>query len=275
MSLILDALNRAQEDRSSEKDVPSFSANHTPPVELPEPVWKKRWPYELLIVVLIGSYFVYSQLTSKPAAPMPVQAPFIEQASVQPESLSAVVKSVKPNTIATETALSDTVTPQSEPESANTTQVPESEKTVSVNPAVQSLYQAPVNNDAEPVAASPPVIKPKPVAEVPPELLELSRQKALAKRSTDSSQIQAQAQAAQESPIPSFYDLPWGFRQRVPTIDYAVHMYGETGASLVRINGENRRVGDQVAAGVVLQEISKDWVVPSVSGPELPPECPK
>jgi general secretion pathway protein B len=62
--------------------------------------------------------------------------------------------------------------------------------------------------------------------------------------------------------IPDFNSLPWNMRQRVPTISYARHNYLAGGVSSVVINNQTTGVGNIIGAGqFIVQEIYVDGVV--------------
>ncbi len=55
-------------------------------------------------------------------------------------------------------------------------------------------------------------------------------------------------------------DLPLSTQKQIPTIMYTVHNYSESSAT-VTLNKKQRRVGEQIATGVTLDEILEDGIV--------------
>lgn len=65
------------------------------------------------------------------------------------------------------------------------------------------------------------------------------------------------APAEPQEVIPHFRELPYDIQQRLPKIQYSVHLYSPTPQGrLVKIDGLVRREGDQISPGVVLLEIT-------------------
>lgn len=277
MSLILDALNRADEDRGDQQNVPSFRSNHAPVLDEPTPLWKKRWFYELIAVVIVGSYIIYTLLpqadkpivTTEAAAPAPAPAVQVTPqvtttAQPAPQSVAAPVAVVKPI---------EKVQPVQVEAPTTAPAAPTKDK---ASASIAQLYAEPANTVAEKTAVQPAASAPRPAAPeslpvVPQELLELSRQQALANRAAGTADPQSvtnadttsdNSQPNADSAIPLFYDLSWRTRQRVPSIDYELHMFSEKpGGSLVKINGQTRRIGEPVAPGVTLLNIQEQGIV--------------
>lgn len=62
--------------------------------------------------------------------------------------------------------------------------------------------------------------------------------------------------------LPSLQELSWSMQQSLPSIMYAEHHYGsDAAAHRVVINGANHRAGSQLGQGLVLEEILRDGVV--------------
>jgi hypothetical protein len=244
MSLILDALNRAEQDRDEEVVTPTFTAISSAATIKEKPLWLHRWPYELLLVLLLGGYFIYTQFgdtESIKLVPIQIIKPVVARAPPQePQQKPEVIKQSKSVVI------------------KNT--IPERN-----NSEIQSLYTAPrpelVLESTQP-----------PQATVPDSILAASRQQALLNREEyrGKSDVEASPEivtASSRPDVPSLYELPWQTRRNIPSVDYAIHVHSEkSGGSIVQLNGKMRRAGEEVAAGLLLQEILNDGVILEYQG---------
>jgi general secretion pathway protein B len=71
---------------------------------------------------------------------------------------------------------------------------------------------------------------------------------------------------AEKKVIP-FSDLPAALRQSIPDISIAFHQYSTNPAERrAMINNEVLRAGDQIAPGLLLEQITSDGVILSYAG---------
>lgn len=95
------------------------------------------------------------------------------------------------------------------------------------------------SNQAAPVITTRNTPKPKPAVKAPPKV--------------DNS-------LAKYPNLNFIHDLPFSSQNKIPTIMYTAHEYTNRSAS-VTLNKKARRVGEQIAAGLTLDEILEDGIV--------------
>lgn len=265
MSLILDALNRADSERKNQQAVPDLTTQHTPLPLMPA-VQTRRPLLWLLLALVLGALLIAlvlwlwrsgpaaelsapggAQVAAAPATPaMPLSTPTI------PVSTTVAPTTAAPKT-ATEPALvapANTAAPSAEPvpvtappsRDVQDLYAAETAAAPAVDASVNELYAAEVAPESasivDPFAAQPAAVPP---AEVVRE----------AARSFDSM-----------THIQDFNELPWNSKQQIPTISYQRHDYLAGGLSSVVINGQTQGVGNIVATGqFVVVDILVDGVV--------------
>lgn len=234
MSLILDALNRADQERATENQSPSLQTSHSPAPLTNKPI--RRWLIEAVIISLAVAAFVYSQwfdqatpTANTPAAervkqsqPAPSVTPPVSVANQEP---AATVVTTTPAA-----AIESKPLPQQQPNTINNSQ-PD-------NAAIASLYQQ------------------QPTAPKAPSNTAQTNKPAKAPLSTvDNSQ-------AILLQIPLLSEMPSRFQRSVPTIDYEIHAYSENDRSgFVKLNGAIRKIGAEVEPGLRVVAILKNSLV--------------
>lgn len=259
MSLILDALNRADIERKNQTPVPDLNTQHRP-LALKTDANPHPWLWwgagaAICVFITIGLWR-WSVTEGAPAAPVIIPAP---TGSTVPALIN---QSNEPVNGAQQVPVSQTVTSLT---SAVTTK-PEGQTMAAL--AVKNLYaedalsddtgsEAAVDADVsqlyaieestgsesvvDPFANLPAVQPSQPSADVAREP---------ARTFENSIQIQ------------DFNDLPWNTKQKMPTISYQRHDYLVGGISSVVINGQTVGVGNIIATGqFVVQDILMDGVV--------------
>ena len=274
MSLILDALKRADRERQQHPMPASW------PVDQPEAATASPWQGRLLIlaaliIALLSGYIVRGSLGD-----------WRGNVSVQPEP-------VIPAAAGTGTASVDEVSAEpaviapTRPEPPASATDPLVGKDTALEPSIAGLYQR-----AAQARAQPPVMTDKSAASIPgtaetvaaaPDPALVAAMEAQARAlitgrnpdlpvSEDRPQVSVvtrNASAAGAGPaVPDFYSLPWSLRRAVPTLDYAIHVHSDDkpAASFVRLNGQIRRVGDTVAAGLRLDSIDSEGIILDFQG---------
>lgn len=254
MSLILDALNRAENERKNQKAVPDIGTLHTP-IEITEATGsnKKLWVIAALIVVvgLIVAVWLFargdqasspslataveSDKRSEPVS-TPDAAPATQQVSSAANAQIAVAKMPSRMADAPNTNLSSNVADSVD----QLYLAPETAPEIDAN--INELYAAKTSEGSTPIvepfanAETTAVVKSEP--EVPVRTF------------------------ASITNIPGFNDLPWNTRQSIPTITYARHNFLANGLSSVVINNQTVGVGNIISVGqFVVQEIYVDGVV--------------
>ncbi|HWR57311.1 MAG TPA: general secretion pathway protein GspB [Thermodesulfovibrionales bacterium] len=238
MSYILDALKKSekQRQRGAVPDVLTVQD-----VAASKPKTRLLWPYLLAAVVLLNAgLFVWWSASSQSKKPNKV-----EQAAIQKQDERA-------NTPVPNIALSEkkTITKSNPPASNPAGTV--TEETIPTNPEVKPEVQT--GGQAE-----------------KPLLIESGVQK------SNSSPTPSQAPAAQPAPeakpteavipppenrIYSLFELPSIIRQGLPQFSISTHVHsGDPTSRLIRINGQTLREGQELSAGLRLEEITSDGVI--------------
>lgn len=253
MSLILDALNRAENERKNHNVVPDINTLHSAREFHSEKaghslIW---WGAGAVLVIALISALTFVLLR-----PAPPSQSLPGQDAAIPQAVAVLASGVIDNP-ATATNNSP----------ANSAPVPVVEATPKIShptAAIENLYAAedaaPVNKEESGVSelyaaeaattASETIVDPFNVAGSPAAISAESVEQA-PPRTYDSI-----------TNIPDFNSLPWNMRQRVPTISYARHNYLAGGVSSVVINNQTSGVGNIIGTGqFIVQDIYVDGVV--------------
>ncbi|WNO09913.1 general secretion pathway protein GspB [Teredinibacter sp. KSP-S5-2] len=250
MSLILDALNKADRERQPPPSTPDIQSIHQPyvaPVEIAP--WKKGIPYALGGMSLVLFVLVIYLLSNKNSETTP---PAIVKAT--PPSVTATPPPVQPYIDNVPAQQPDTTPPAVSPVTQQPTQavkpvVKAPEKKAQYKPAVDSLYsREQVTQEVEPEQTTQRAPA-KPKEEKRPQLDEQTIQQLMAGES-----------------IQSVRDLPWSIQEKIPTIMYAEHNYQTNGNSSVTLNKAVKRKGDQVFPGIYIEEIRPESLVLKYQG---------
>jgi hypothetical protein len=231
MSLILDALNRADQERTSENHSPSIQTSHSPAPVSANPIG--RWLIESAIIGLALAAFLYSQWFGQATSLSDTKT---AQADIQSQPIPLVSKTrVEPTTA--EATAAATATKHNPPAMQQSVTTPTVIRPQTANAVIASLYQqqpaAPTNNNSMPTASAPK----KPLSE------------------TESSQ-------AILLQIPLLIELPARFQRSVPTINYEIHVYSDNQrAGFVKLNGAIRKIGAEIEPGLRVVAILKDSLV--------------
>lgn len=240
MSLILDALNRADKERSYSSNHTSLANSLGPTASSASPV--RRWIIEALLVsAALGAigYNHFSDNASESLKPVERNAGILAQPLVDVD--------VKPSATAANSHMSVAV---SEQEFSPATPSPRISAPFSTAPPVankvsqgliSSLYQQP-NSETEPSSSG--------AAKPPP---------AIAQRKDETQSILRE--------IPFLSQLSYRFQQTVPDINYSVHLYSASqGAGRVKINGALRKIGSEISPQLRVIAILNDSIVLDFNG---------
>ena len=252
MSLILDALNKSEQERAGQEDSASI---HSPQPIQPANGDAQRRRRGLLKATVLALLLLVVYLAVKlyTGAPDTVPASTQQAAPAQERPL------LKPVQQPVEAVVPVSVTPTQAPE-ANTPELPAPEPLApeaslqaqakpqpktAPSEAVMALYQqAPVDEEAAPERAAAPVE---------------AKQVESSEKPTPAP---TEDKNAQWIKVPLISQLPPRVKGGIASIDYSVHMYsGQSGASFVHLNGEKRREGEMVAPGLKLVKIFEHGVV--------------
>ncbi len=268
MSLILDALNRADNERKNQDAVPGLNTVHPAPVmvleDKPENKQKLYIAISFSIIALIGCvYWFIAKPKMNPVNNNPAEVTSQNLVSADNPAQS------KPQTavvLQAENKASGT---------ANATSVAEAapvESVIAPKPTavVEQLYAAP---ESKPVSADPQVNQLYAAEEpaVSESIEDPFAQPAIAAQPsliTDTTGIRGVAEAppartfASLTNVQDFNELPWNTKQQIPTISYQRHNFLAGGVSTVVINGQTLGAGNIAASSqLVVQEIVEDGVV--------------
>lgn len=259
MSLILDALNRADVERKNQAAVPDLNTQHHPmPLESDRGSW--AWVAWLLVVLLAGviAWFGWrwqadhtlSASTATQAIPLANQETPAINAQLDSRVSSASLSSRPPITGSVVDSVRAVIPPTQETLAEANVQELYAESSVSSVPAdsdVNQLYAVEEAQTTESVV--------DPFATAPGETLAMA----------EAPEIPVEREAARtfdNTPARDFNDLPWNTKQKMPTISYQRHDYLAGGISSVVINGQTAGVGNIIATGqFVVQDILVDGVV--------------
>lgn len=259
MSLILDALNRAEHERKNQNAVPDINTLHRPQALNTESgsrrtLWWAIGAVLVLIAIILALVIVLRQKSGAALvlAPPPVsvaqQATSIQQpatAQTPAASLSSAQSPVA-STAAIAAPAVVTEAPRKSVTDADVDKLYAAEDTAAPAPisnGVNELYAA----EAATTAASETIVDPfnstgnpatAPQEQAPPRTFDSIKN------------------------IPDFNALPWNMRQKIPTISYARHNYLAGGVSSVVINNQTTGVGNIIGTGqFIVQDIFVDGVV--------------
>ena len=270
MSLILDALNRAEHERKNQNAVPDLNTLHRPQLlHLETGGQRKFWwlvggllvlaAIIVVLVILLRQKTVTSPVSLAPATilePSSVapQDPVVEAVPTPAVSAPVVEPTSRVQSASVPSGAATVTTPAMEPKTATQTAASdvninelyaaeEADASAPIDTGVNELYAA----EAATAAASEPIVDPFNQAA----------------NSTATVQEQAPPRTFDSiKNIPDFNALPWNMRQKIPTISYARHNYLAGGVSSVVINNQTTGVGNIIGAGqFIVQEIFVDGVV--------------
>ncbi|WP_170941608.1 general secretion pathway protein GspB [Cellvibrio mixtus] len=257
MSLILDALNRADTERKNQTPVPDLNTQHRPLMLEPDQA-SRSWIWLVVagVIMLLAAVVLWRWLAAgdpppavAPIVPAVVQVPPTTPAVPVGQSGAAtqVAPTMAGNQATTRLASAAAIAPEHNAVAANDVKSLYADETAppTVEADVNQLYAV------EESVGSESVIDPFASVPVTPEAVppvEVVREPA---RTFDSM-----------THIQDFNELPWNTKQKMPTISYQRHDYLAGGISSVVINGQTLGVGNLVTTGqFVVQDILVDGVV--------------
>ena len=266
MSLILDALNRAEQERKRQDQVPDIHTVHLSPAMSLEAAARTRRRLLiaagiLLVMTAIG-VGIWSMLSSTqessrqqpqssgieiPVAPPQQKIPEPVPAETEAKTITAPANEVNTKAVQAQPEASADIKnlyATSEEKAPEVADIPEPVTELYTTPETESESVTTV------VPADTAVMEPLPEVKI---------------RSLDAFPN-----------LPFFNDLPWNQKQQIPTISYSRHNYLPSSVSSVVINGATRGIGnlapgefiieDIVSDGVVLRHQDKVFKLPALSG---------
>lgn len=287
MSLILDALNRAEQERRKAVDsspAPALSGA----ADVPDKAADRKIPVmvfmSLVLVVVMGvgywNGFNFSKAQTAPIQPPSVSIPLPEPAvevthsalpeqdplnidstnDAQPKDDNQEIAESKIKTLDKDLSETDTAAKQAT-DSAQSHQ--ESIQAAALQ-QVDALYQEETESEGVPQAPlkvvklyEPDVVDQKPATAVldePVRSYSLPAPEPISHVQPDSDSI------ASLFDVVGFADIPWQTKMAIPSINYSQHNYREGGDSSIMINGVILRAGEKLDE-LTLEQIRRDGCV--------------
>ena len=256
MSLILDALNRADRERKNSQPTPDINTVHEVSYRAGGTSLPKAWLIGGAVLVAVVILLVYLLLQARQQAPeVTPSAPVAREVAEPPVAEPGARRVETPPAVAP-------VNPQEPPARAG-----------KPSEAVHSLYAEPsapavddkVNDLYKPVE-EPAVVESVPV-QVPAvtsvSLLDKAPAETATKEIPTANKPGSGATRTYDAiqNAPDLRQLPWSVQQEIPSIIYSQHNFTGDGASNVVLNGQPRRVGNQVGGQLNLEEIYVDGIL--------------
>lgn len=306
MSLILEALNKADRERDNQPKVPDLQTVHGRIVPPSPP--KRHWGLYVVIALLVLILFLLiavlvrqsmapgaKSAAAPQAAPQSVQSP--QPGPAPAPSAAAPVPPVAPATPDLGADVHDiyqdanTTAPLPEyaPSYEEAPAAPRAKKSRSrlldeLEAEAQELDDA--NNGAEEELLPLSVRKtPKPVAKATDNLQEASdlneekikelweqTKKEIPDRPTNQAKLQTQIQEAIKDTlslykqVPYLHELPEKVQNTVPSINYINHLYSERAGGAVIINKKTLRNGQEISPGMIIDRVASDGIVVQYQG---------
>jgi len=277
MSLILDALNRAERERQKSQPLPDIHTRHPLPPIPPEPAAQKSSWFGvaiLLVVILLAaaaSAFWWMREHPEPTLVQPAASipPAAAEIGQEPSAHKEPSANKEPSA-------------HKEP-SANKEPSADREPSANQEPSANkepSAIKAPSAHQQFVASSAPPA---RSISEQKADLAALyaeANQQPEPAGTPDSESQRLPQEPAQQLPppqplaepaaaqtyaslieLPDVGDLPWSLRQEIPSINYSSHNFTDTGAASVVINGQAYRAGQTLADELRLEAIYVDGVI--------------
>lgn len=237
MSLILDALKRAQGERQSTESRAAESLLDSPAVAPQKSSSFVLWIISfLLMAILVSLWFLFKQDKSPETKPVVMPEPIktVSASSAQSIQTSSVA-------VVTPAAVSDLY-----------------QQNVSSMPGVQDVHIAQLyaeKSQVSSVASEVSVDNPLP-----------DMNQSLPKSMQVTTEIR---RLADLNDVIAFEELSLNQKKLFPSINYSQHNYLGNSASSVVINGDLMRVGSRIASGIEIVDVLEDGIVLRIEGREV------
>ena len=226
MSLLLDALNKADQERKRNEATPGINSNH----ENVNDHGPRNKSILVLVSIVVGlallfaAIYLLGQRSATPSAAVSTTSTAAKSSVASQQQKSLPAAQVAP------------VTPQDA--------TPPTEDIDTSEENVANLYQQ--NTPTQ-------IPVPSPVQTVPP-----TENSTIA--STANEPAAAPKSITQFANLPDLHDLPSQVKEKIPSLNYNEHNYNNNGGS-VKINGNIHHANDQLANGLVIDKILEDGMI--------------
>ena len=257
MSLILDALNKSERERTEQNNTVNIHSVHVSSSEDAQRLRNRRWMWEVFVIVfLLLGFYLYTQWIASPAGtPAPASESTAAVPTVLPVSPAPSLK--------TQPQLKPQLNPQLNPQ-------PQQEPQPQLKPepasGTQSNNATATDEKNQPAAGVSKAVRQLYEQPPQPEVIAVERKQVEVKK-PQQAVVDANAQWVS---VPLISQLPRTVSSNIASIDFSIHMYSDQeGASFVHLNGELRREGDTVAPGLRLVKIFEYGIVLDYQGTQF------
>ncbi|GGY75354.1 hypothetical protein GCM10011613_21080 [Cellvibrio zantedeschiae] len=230
MSLLLDALNKADQERKRNEATPGISSNHENTFDH----GTRNKSIVLVAVIAIGLGLLFATiywLGQRSATPATTTA-------TTSAAVKSSISSQQQKSLATEQTTTTQIIENNAAENNPGTNVSE-ENIDTSEENVASLYQQ--NTAAQ--STNTTLTLPTPTANAPADVSGASP-----------------TSITQFANLPDLHDLPSQVLEKIPSLNYSEHNYNSNGGS-VKINGTIHHANDQLSNGLVIDKILEDGMV--------------
>lgn len=292
MSLILDALNKADRKRDTQEPVPNLESYATA-IKQPQNPAFPQWAIFvviglLLIVVIVLLIFLFRQFSV-------ASAPYSDFQAKSPSSPALAIQPLPEETLPRETievALTKDVSPaigtslnQEKSENTESPNIPQV-----LEPEIAAIYEGLGDDSKSPKTRSPSaetnevsVLYSEPKQKTAPQKVSQLNKRESENSNTKDDQLlvpedelQALWREVQQSAkdptatavkpinpyanIPFLYQLPESFQSRIPTLMYQNHIYSKKGSAVI-LNGKTYRKGDILAQDLIIDDVTEGELI--------------
>jgi len=232
MSLLLDALNKADQERKRNQATPGINSHH-------EHYGEGSGHNKMLIIIvavtclliLLAVIYWLGKYSNSPV----VATPSTSTTSPSTASQTYSQASIPTATSSTEKKSVPAAPPATEP-------LKEVANSDSTEANVASLYEQ--NTQTQPANAT----------------LTISAPAATPHTENTGTALVTPTSINQFANLPDLHDLPNHVLEKIPSLNYSEHNYNSQGGS-VKINGEIKHLNDQITQGVVIDKILEDGII--------------
>ena len=238
MSLLLDALNKADQERKRGDGPPSIDSHHDAAFRAQDhaktPTLLIVLSVGVVLIILLLAVYWLGKNTQQPITPPTTSTP---QTIVQKTETNATNSHQKDSAAEKDGSLEKKNLNQKNNYTANTTANNTNNiEATSEEQGVATLYHQQMTNNPTPTTtnsgAAPSATK----------------------------DLTSPTSINQFANLPELHDLPNNILEKIPTLKYTEHNYNQNGGSVV-INGTVKHINDQLSTGVVIDKILVDGMI--------------